>query len=231
MNNTFLRLVDELKNDIESIDTQNISKKDFDKKVLTIKQKILYLKNTQVEQQYKQMCETSLLFIVKIFKEKLEEFRKIETNLKEQKRKLSERTIRGMSPDISDQDLESALKNPAEYARLKILSNEPDNIIVNRLKHTEEKYQDVLELESNIAELHQMFTDFALIVDKQGDLLDKIELGIKLADEHVADGNIEMEKAIEEQKKYRRKQLCFCCTCTIIIIVVAIIIYFIATKT
>lgn len=231
MNNTFLRLVDELKNDIESIDTQNILKKDFDKKALTIKQKILYLKNTQVEPQYKQMCETSLLFIVKLFKEKLEEFRKIETKLKEQKRKLSERTIKGMSPDISDQDLECALKNPTEYTRLKILSNEPDSVIVTRLKHAEEKYQDVLELESNIAELHQMFVDFALIVDKQGDLLDKIELGIKLADEYVTDGNIEMEKAIEEQKKYRRKQLCLCCTCTIILVVVGVIIYFVATKT
>lgn len=231
MNNPFLKLIDELKLDIESIDTRNISKNDFDKKALTIKQKILYLKNTQVDLQHKQMCEVSLLFVINLFKEKLAEFRKIETTLKDQKRKLAERTIRGMSPNISDQDMNSALKNPIEYRRLKILLNEPDNIIVNKLKHVEEKYQDVLELESTIADLHQMFVDFALIVDKQGDLLDKIELGVKQADEYITRGNIEMGGAIEEQKKYRRKQICLCCTCTIIIVVVGVIIFFVATKT
>lgn len=231
MNNPFFKLIDGLKTDIESIDAQNISKKDFDKKTLTIKQKILYLKNTQVDPQYKQICETSLMFIIKLFKEKMIEFRKIETNVKEQKRKLAERTIRSMSPEISDQNLESALKNPTEYTRLKILLNEPDNIIVNKLKYVEEKYQDVLELESNIAELHQMFVDFALIVDKQGDILDKVELGIKFTDEYITDGNEHMHGAIKEQKKYRRKQLCLCCTCTIIIITVGLIIFFVATKT
>lgn len=35
--------------------------------------------------------------------------------------------------------------------------------------------QDVLTLEASIAELHQMFLDFALLVEQQGELLDQIE--------------------------------------------------------
>jgi t-SNARE complex subunit (syntaxin) len=227
MNNTFLNLVDELKNDISSINTKNISKCDFDKKALTIKQKILYLKNSQVDEQYKKMCESSLMFVIELFKAKIAEFRKVELELKEQKRKQSERIIRGYSPNISTQDLESAVKNPTEYARLKILSNEPDSVIINKLKHVEEKYQDVLELEANIAELNQMFIDFALIVDKQGNLLDHIELGVKLANDYVKEGNEEMERAIEEAKKLRRKQLCLCCCCTLSFCVVGLIIFFV----
>jgi t-SNARE complex subunit (syntaxin) len=33
----------------------------------------------------------------------------------------------------------------------------------------------VLTLEASIAELHQMFLDFALLVEQQGELLDQIE--------------------------------------------------------
>ena len=37
------------------------------------------------------------------------------------------------------------------------------------------KYQDVLTLEQSVAELHQMFLDFALLTEQQGELLDQIE--------------------------------------------------------
>ena len=35
--------------------------------------------------------------------------------------------------------------------------------------------QDVLKLEESVQELHQMFADFALLADQQGELLDQIE--------------------------------------------------------
>lgn len=37
------------------------------------------------------------------------------------------------------------------------------------------KYQDILTLEQSVAELHQMFLDFALLTEQQGELLDQIE--------------------------------------------------------
>ena len=43
-----------------------------------------------------------------------------------------------------------------------------------------DKYQDVLTLEASVAELHQMFLDFALLTEKQGELLDQIEHQVSL---------------------------------------------------
>lgn len=43
-----------------------------------------------------------------------------------------------------------------------------------------DKYQDVLTLEASVAELHQMFLDFALLTEKQGELLDQIEHQVNL---------------------------------------------------
>ena len=86
------------------------------------------------------------------------------------------------------------------------------------------KYQDVLTLESSVAELHQMFLDFALLTEQQGELLDQIEFNVNQAADYVEEANVETHTAIEYQKSIRKKQ------CWIIIIVsvaAAILLYFI----
>lgn len=68
------------------------------------------------------------------------------------------------------------------------------------------KYQDVLALEQSVAELHQLFQDFALLTDQQGELLDQIEFNVKEAADHVEDANVEVYESIELQKSIRKKQ-------------------------
>ena len=71
----------------------------------------------------------------------------------------------------------------------------------------EDKYQDIKALEQSVAELHQMFLDFALLVDRQGEALNNIELQVRQAVDHVEDGNKEVFESIELQKSIRKKQL------------------------
>lgn len=69
-----------------------------------------------------------------------------------------------------------------------------------------EKYQDVLMLEHSVAEMHQMFLDFALLTERQGEILDHIEFHVTSAVDHVGEGNIDTRTAIEYQKLIREKQ-------------------------
>jgi t-SNARE complex subunit (syntaxin) len=80
------------------------------------------------------------------------------------------------------------------------------------------KYQDVLTLEQSVAELHQMFLDFALLTEQQGELLDQIEFQVKQAGDYVEEANVDVHQAIEYQKAIRKKQ------CWIILIAVVAII-------
>jgi hypothetical protein len=57
-----------------------------------------------------------------------------------------------------------------------------------------------------VAELHQMFLDFALLTEQQGELLDQIEFQVKNAADHVEDANVDVHEAIEYQKTIRKKQ-------------------------
>jgi t-SNARE complex subunit (syntaxin) len=68
------------------------------------------------------------------------------------------------------------------------------------------KYQDVLTLEQSVAELHQMFLDFALLTEQQGELLDQIEFNVTQATDYVEEANVETHTAIEYQKSIRKKQ-------------------------
>ena len=82
------------------------------------------------------------------------------------------------------------------------------------------KYQDVLRLEQSILELHQMFVDFALLTEQQGELLDQIEYQVCQAGDYIVDGNADIEVAIDYQKAARKKQCCLIITLLIIAIVV-----------
>lgn len=72
-----------------------------------------------------------------------------------------------------------------------------------------------------------MFLDFALLVEKQGELLDQIEHQVKEAGDYIDQGNQEMVQAIELQKSIRAKQ---CCCAMIVLIVIAIIVGILAAK-
>lgn len=64
-----------------------------------------------------------------------------------------------------------------------------------------------------------MFLDFALLVEKQGELLDQIEHQVKEAGDYIESGNKEMVEAIELQKSIRYKQCC----CAMILLVLSLI--------
>ena len=87
-----------------------------------------------------------------------------------------------------------------------------------------DKYQDVLTLEASVAELHQMFVDFALLTEQQGELLDQIEFQVKAASDFIDEGNVELVESIELQKQIRRRQLCIFIILLVVIGVIILII-------
>ena len=84
------------------------------------------------------------------------------------------------------------------------------------------KYQDVVLLEQSVAELHQMFLDFALLAEQQGELIDQIEYNVKSAADYVEDANVAVYHAIEHSKSIRKKQCCI----ILLVVIIAVVILF-----
>ena len=66
------------------------------------------------------------------------------------------------------------------------------------------KLREINALEQSVAELDQMFLDFALLVEQQGEVLNNIELQVGQAVDHIEDGNKEVHQAIEVQSQFER---------------------------
>mmetsp|Transcript_8824 Transcript_8824/g.11728 ORF Transcript_8824/g.11728 Transcript_8824/m.11728 type:complete len:112 (-) Transcript_8824:481-816(-) len=90
------------------------------------------------------------------------------------------------------------------------------------LQSVSQKYEDILLLEQHISELHQMYLDFSLLTEHQGEVLDHIEYQVKIANDNIEEGNENMHEGIKYQKKIRKKQGIIVGIVVVVIIIIVI---------
>ena len=141
-------------------------------------------------------------------------------------KKKVKRQVQVVKPDATDEDVEAVMRSEGGRDALlkeQILAGGVNDQVKTTYAKVAGKYQDVLALEQSVAELHQMFLDFALLTEQQGELLDQIEFQVKQAGDYVEDANVDVYESIEYQRKIRKKQ------CWIILIVTGVIVVVVAS--
>ena len=130
------------------------------------------------------------------------------------------------NPNATDEDVDKVLQSQSgrdALYRQQILAGGVSNEVQSIHAKVAGKYQDVLTLEQSVAELHQMFLDFALLTEQQGELLDQIEFQVKQAGDYVEDANVDVYESIEYQKKIRKKQ----CWIILIVVIATVVLLFV----
>mmetsp|Transcript_27380 Transcript_27380/g.54823 ORF Transcript_27380/g.54823 Transcript_27380/m.54823 type:complete len:314 (+) Transcript_27380:52-993(+) len=164
------------------------------------------------------------------FVDVMKEYQNAQTKYKTDIKKKVKRQVQIVKPDATTEEIDAVFKSgggSGEVLKSAILTGEAADSIRNAYQNVADKYQDVLTLEASVAELHQMFLDFALLTEKQGELLDQIEHQVKEASDYIDQGNTEMVEAIEIQKSIRAKQ---CCIALVVLVILGIIVGIIAAK-
>ncbi|GLH01665.1 uncharacterized protein GBIM_07754 [Gryllus bimaculatus] len=69
------------------------------------------------------------------------------------------------------------------------------------LADIEARHADIVKLENSIRELHDMFMDMAVLVESQGEMIDRIEYNVEHAVEYVDTATKDTKKAMEYQKE------------------------------
>lgn len=95
------------------------------------------------------------------------------------------------------------------------------------LADIEARHKDILKLEESIKELHDMFMDMAMLVESQGEMIDRIEFNIQQSVDFITAAKQDTKKAVKYQRAARRKKI----ICIIIAIVVILIIVIILIVT
>ncbi|EDO37354.1 predicted protein [Nematostella vectensis] len=89
----------------------------------------------------------------------------------------------------------------------------------------EARHRDIITLEKNIQELHEMFQDMYMLVESQGEMIDRIEFNVEQAVDYVQSAKTDTKKALTYQSKARRKKILIiiCCLILLAIIIGAIV--------
>lgn len=149
------------------------------------------------------------------------DYQRTQQNYKGEIQKTVKRQLEIVKPDITNDEIDTVLRSGTTAGVLRSAILQAADPIKAAYADVADKYQDVLRLEQSVAELHQMFLDFALLTEQQGELLDQIEYQVKSANEYIEDGNKDIEVAIVYQKEIRKK---WCCIIAIVVIIIGVIV-------
>jgi t-SNARE complex subunit (syntaxin) len=161
----------------------------------------------------------------------MKDYQSIQQKFKTDIKKKVKRQVQIVKPDATPEEIDAVLKSGSgsgEVFKNAILKGDAADSIRNAFVKAADKYQDVLTLEKSVEELHQLFMDFALLTEQQGELLDQIENQVKAASDYIDDGNTDLVGAIELQKSIRRKQ---CCVLVVVLVIIGIIVLVVMAKT
>ncbi|XP_070705763.1 syntaxin-11b.1 [Pempheris klunzingeri] len=82
------------------------------------------------------------------------------------------------------------------------------------LSQIEKRHQELLDLETRINGIHEIFLDIALVVEEQGPMLTSIQTNIQKTDEGIQDALVKLGKAKRHDKNNPfKKMFCGCFPC------------------
>ncbi|XP_020286184.1 syntaxin-1A isoform X2 [Pseudomyrmex gracilis] len=160
------------------------------------------------------------------FVEVMTEYNRTQTDYRERCKGRIQRQLEITGRTTTNEELEEMLEqgNPAVFTQGIIMETQQAK---QTLADIEARHADIIKLENSIRELHDMFMDMAMLVESQGEMIDRIEYHVEHAVDYVQTATQDTKKALKYQSKARRKMI-FIIICVLIsaVILVAIIVGF-----
>ncbi|PAV91486.1 hypothetical protein WR25_14190 [Diploscapter pachys] len=140
------------------------------------------------------------------FVEVMTDYNKTQTDYRERCKGRIQRQLDIAGKQVGDEDLEEMIEsgNPGVFTQGIITDTQQAK---QTLADIEARHNDIMKLESSIRELHDMFMDMAMLVESQGEMVDRIEYNVEHAKEFVDRAVADTKKAVQYQSKARRVSL------------------------
>ncbi|KAI3706590.1 hypothetical protein L6452_24439 [Arctium lappa] len=160
------------------------------------------------------------LALKKKFKDKVKEFQTLRESIHQEHREVIERRVFTVTGTRADEETIDRLIETGNIEQIfqKAIQEQGRGQVVDTLAEIHERHSAVIEVERKLLELQQIFSDLAILVDSQGEMLDNIETHVSSAVDHVQSGNKALQNAKKLQKN-SRKWMCL----AIIVLLIAII--------
>ncbi|XP_017879978.1 syntaxin-1A isoform X2 [Ceratina calcarata] len=154
------------------------------------------------------------------FVEVMTEYNRTQTDYRERCKGRIQRQLEITGRTTTNEELEEMLEqgNPAVFTQGIIMETQQAK---QTLADIEARHADIIKLENSIRELHDMFMDMAMLVESQGEMIDRIEYHVEHAVDYVQTATQDTKKALKYQSKARRKKIMIMICLAILGVVVA----------
>ena len=170
--------------------------------------------------------ETQIQTISKRFLDVWTEYNTLQLEFRQKNKKALLRKMRVVEPGstMSAEELERRL-DEGDVTVLSSILKESDQAKED-LKLLERRHSEFVKLEKGITEINEMFIDLSHLVETQGELVDRIDLQVGQARDHVESGREQLREAESSQKAARRKKFILAAILAGVAIIVIIILLF-----
>uniref|UniRef100_A0A673WGZ1 Syntaxin-1A n=1 Tax=Salmo trutta TaxID=8032 RepID=A0A673WGZ1_SALTR len=154
------------------------------------------------------------------FVEVMSEYNATQSDYRERCKGRIQRQLEITGRNTTNEELESMLEsdNPAIFTSGIIMDS---NITQQAMNEIETRHTEIIKLENSIRELHDMFMDMAMLVESQGEMIDRIEYNVEHSVDYVERAVSDTKKAVKYQSKARRKKIMIIICCVVLGIVIA----------
>ncbi|XP_062816338.1 syntaxin-1A isoform X2 [Anolis carolinensis] len=154
------------------------------------------------------------------FVEVMSEYNATQSDYRERCKGRIQRQLEITGRTTTSEELEDMLEsgNPAIFSSGIIMDS---NITKQALNEIETRHSEIIKLENSIRELHDMFMDMAMLVESQGEMIDRIEYNVEHAVDYVERAVSDTKKAVKYQSKARRKKIMIIICCVVLGVVIA----------
>ncbi|XP_011501948.1 PREDICTED: syntaxin-1A isoform X2 [Ceratosolen solmsi marchali] len=154
------------------------------------------------------------------FVEVMTEYNRTQTDYRERCKGRIQRQLEITGRTTTNEELEEMLEqgNPAVFTQGIIMETQQAK---QTLADIEARHADIIKLENSIRELHDMFMDMAMLVESQGEMIDRIEYHVEHAVDYVQTATQDTKKALKYQSKARRKKIMIMICVAILAVIVA----------
>ncbi|XP_038117655.1 syntaxin-1A isoform X4 [Culex quinquefasciatus] len=160
------------------------------------------------------------------FVEVMTEYNRTQTDYRERCKGRIQRQLEITGRATTNEELEEMLEqgNSAVFTQGIIMETQQAK---QTLADIEARHADIIKLENSIRELHDMFMDMAMLVESQGEMIDRIEYHVEHAMDYVQTATQDTKKALKYQSKARRKKIFIivCVAITLVILIVLLAVY------
>ncbi|XP_050305153.1 syntaxin-1A isoform X3 [Anthonomus grandis grandis] len=158
------------------------------------------------------------------FVEVMTEYNRTQTDYRERCKARIMRQLEITGRTTTNEELEEMLEqdNSAVFTQGIIMETQQAK---QTLADIEARHADIIKLENSIRELHDMFMDMAMLVENQGEMIDRIEFHVEHAVDYVQTATQDTKKALKYQSRARRKKIMILVCVSVLIVIASASIY------